>query len=491
MINNAQRYTKDAYSKTQLGIIENIFDHEKESLDTLLQDYAVWDDMYYGVEEYKYSWSRANATEFLVTDQSGYDIDIVHVVGIKNDYNESYGDKDILAQIMALDKFSETIENHGVWSDYIAINRRVFLVAMSPITTNNKKMSNGFFFIAKEYTNKEIDQLVSRYSNKTEYSGLINVPTKGDGTTSVNYSLTSEDEKVVMNYTFHYNLEGYYKSYDSLLVHTLTIVLTMILAVMLGINQIRKKVYRSKDEVIRRLERLGQGETDEIIGAEEFKEVEEVMAHINSLAIKMKTRDKMNMSHHIDTLTVIIDAIEEKDEFTKGHSRRVMKISEIIGRHMKVEDIKLLKESALLHDIGKISLPGKILNKPGTLTDEEYELVKSHVNRGECIVKGIPYLEDIGVVIRQHHEKVDGSGYPNGIKGENIDLFARIISLADSFDAMISDRAYRKKMEFYQAVLVIKKEAGIHFDESTVSAFLESLHEIRLVVFQEEEMIEN
>lgn len=486
MIERTQEYTSVAYSKTQHGIVESVFEQEKKLLSLLLQDYAVWDDLYYNIETKNYNWSQENATKFLLEDQSGYEIDLVYLFGTNNDYSEAYGDLEILRKIKESAMFSETMKTNAIWNDYMLIDDRLFLLAMSPVTTNNRKMSNGFYFIAKEYTDDDVALLVSQYSNKNEYYGLEKTLTPSDVVTEVEFVLKSENGELITSYSFYYNLEGYYHTYSKLQIHILSIILLIVLAIMIGMNQARKQVNMGKVEIRKRLQNLINGNNDVIYGASKYGEIQEIINHVNELAVSLELRDKMTLGHHMDTMTVIIDAIEEKDEYTKGHSRRVMKIASVIAANMATVDVKLLKEAALLHDIGKISLPSHILNKPGELTSEEYEIVKTHPNRGEWMINGIPCLENIGEIIRQHHERVDGTGYPDGLIGENINLLSRIITLADSFDAMTSNRAYRQKFEFYQAVSLIKKERGKHFDESIVASFLESLQAIRLIVIDED-----
>ena len=177
---------------------------------------------------------------------------------------------------------------------------------------------------------------------------------------------------------------------------------------------------------------------------------------------------------HSATLEALGSAIDLRDGPTAGHSRRVfwysIKIAHAIGGLEK--HLRNLGMGAWLHDIGKLATPDGILLKPGALTTQEREVMERHVQIGYDLVKGIPFLADAAEIIRAHHERCDGSGYPRGLKGEEIPLAARIFAVADSFDAMTSDRPYRSAMPFEAARGEIQSKAGKLFDWPVVHAFL-------------------
>ena len=167
---------------------------------------------------------------------------------------------------------------------------------------------------------------------------------------------------------------------------------------------------------------------------------------------------------HYQTVIALSDALDAKDRYTAGHSRRVTEYSLCIARTMKLseKDLQLLQKSALLHDIGKIGIPDIILHKDSELTEEEYAAIKAHPEIGANILKPVEAFKDLVPAVYCHHERFDGKGYPRGIKGEDIPLNARIISVADSFDAMTSDR--RNAFTYEAALAEIKRNKGIQFD---------------------------
>jgi putative nucleotidyltransferase with HDIG domain len=172
------------------------------------------------------------------------------------------------------------------------------------------------------------------------------------------------------------------------------------------------------------------------------------------------------------TLTALMSALDARDRETEGHSTRVSRLTCLLGEEIGLsgQQLKALERGALLHDIGKIGISDTVLHKPGKLTDEEWKIMRIHPDIGARIVEGIPFLQDTLPVIRYHHERWDGSGYPVGLKTNEIPIQARIFAVADVFDALTSKRTYRKKSSAEEAIQYIKDQAGILFDPLIVEA---------------------
>jgi putative nucleotidyltransferase with HDIG domain len=173
------------------------------------------------------------------------------------------------------------------------------------------------------------------------------------------------------------------------------------------------------------------------------------------------------------TLRALTAALETRDAETHGHSERVVTFSLRLGREygLNSREMKALEFGSLLHDIGKIGVPDAILRKPAKLTDEEWVRMREHPLHGQQILRGIKFLEGAARVVAQHHEKWDGSGYPLGLKAEEIDICARIFSVADAFDAITSDRVYRKGRSYQAAAQELNEWIGRQFDPRVVEAF--------------------
>lgn len=189
----------------------------------------------------------------------------------------------------------------------------------------------------------------------------------------------------------------------------------------------------------------------------------------------------------IDAVTAISQMLDEKDGYTQEHSKRVAQYSRLIAENLKAheftdEEILLIYRSALLHDIGKIAVPDAVLNKPARLTDEEYGIMKNHTVWGGQILSGLEFLPQADVGAVYHHERYDGKGYPYGISGEELPWMVRIISAADSLDAMNSNRCYRKHCDKDYIIGEFEKGAGTQFDKSVAETVVKLIKEGRIVI---------
>jgi HD-GYP domain-containing protein (c-di-GMP phosphodiesterase class II) len=173
------------------------------------------------------------------------------------------------------------------------------------------------------------------------------------------------------------------------------------------------------------------------------------------------------------TLKALAAALETRDHETHGHSQRVVSFSLRLGYELGLdkEQLKSLEFGSLLHDIGKIGVPDAILRKPAALDEDEWIKMRQHPLHGQQILRGIEFLDGAARVVAQHHEKWDGSGYPLGLRGEDIDLNARIFAVADAFDALTSDRVYRTARPYEAAAEELDRCAGQHFDPKVVEVF--------------------
>lgn len=179
-----------------------------------------------------------------------------------------------------------------------------------------------------------------------------------------------------------------------------------------------------------------------------------------------------NKSLFMGSIRMLANAIDEKDPYTRGHSERVAFYSMLVAKHMGMspDEVEKVHLSGIIHDVGKIGIEDKILRKPAALTEEEYEVMKQHPRKGEYILDAVPLLKQMAGAGLMHHENWDGSGYPDGLKAEQIPLLGRIVSVADAFDAMTTDRPYSKAMTFEAALARLRFLADKKFDRKCVDA---------------------
>ena len=177
---------------------------------------------------------------------------------------------------------------------------------------------------------------------------------------------------------------------------------------------------------------------------------------------------------YLETIMALALAVEAKDPYSAGHSKRVGFYATQIGEQMNLdpEMLRVLNDAGVLHDIGKIGIKDEILLKPKPLTPDEQKIMQQHPLIGEAIVKPVRSLAKVVALVRYHHERFDGSGYPSGLKGDQIPLGARILAVADTYDSLITDRPYRKRLSVEEALVELKRNAGFQHDPAVIEAFL-------------------
>jgi diguanylate cyclase (GGDEF)-like protein/putative nucleotidyltransferase with HDIG domain len=194
-----------------------------------------------------------------------------------------------------------------------------------------------------------------------------------------------------------------------------------------------------------------------------------------------RTSRELRAEGSFGVLDSMVTAVDNKDRYTRRHSEDVTEYSMWIAEELGLseETMRIIRIGGLLHDVGKIGVPEEILRKPGKLTDEEYELMKNHPQLGALIVAGVPGMESIIDVVRSHHERWDGRGYPDKLAGDDIPLLGRLLAVADAFSAMTTSRPYRKGLEWDVALEEIRSNAGTHFDPAMADSFLKAANKRR------------
>lgn len=228
-------------------------------------------------------------------------------------------------------------------------------------------------------------------------------------------------------------------------------------------------------------QKIAKGDYTTKVETKNFTEIGELAAAFNLMSDnveehiqKLAKAAEENRELFVGTVKALAAAIDGKDRYTRGHSERVSRFSVAIGKKMGMdaEELETLRISALLHDVGKIAIDDNILKKPAALTDEEFEIMKQHPQRGYKIMSQIPAMKDFLPGMYMHHEMVNGKGYPQGLFGDEIPLQAKIVSVADTFDAMTTDRPYQKGMNLEDSLNRIKSFIGTRYDGKVVEALI-------------------
>lgn len=210
--------------------------------------------------------------------------------------------------------------------------------------------------------------------------------------------------------------------------------------------------------------------------------IRDIIKHQQQEELDKRKKNIEEMS--LQLMQMLSTTIEAKDEYTKGHSHRVAEYSVLIARELgwNEKELSNLKNAAHLHDIGKIAIPDTILNKPSKLSEEEFSIIKEHTIIGANILKNISLIDHVQEIVRNHHERYDGNGYPDGLKGKKIPLHARIVAVADSYDAMNSQRIYRNQLPPEKIIQELENNKGTQFDPEITDIFLKLLREDRIHV---------
>jgi HD-GYP domain-containing protein (c-di-GMP phosphodiesterase class II) len=301
-----------------------------------------------------------------------------------------------------------------------------------------------------------------------------------NSTVRVKINITPVGSDYTQIFTFDVQRQGFLSAFWMNLAKVLLFFLLLLLASRLLGQIFSARLARPVEQLSREAEIIASGDYEHRFTTGRKDEVGRLGEALNTMASRIldSTRERENI--FIGILIALTRAIDAKSPWTAGHSERVTQFAEAIGRDLNFseDEMRALTISAILHDIGKIAVPEQILDKPGKLTDEEFDIVKKHPQAGADIISSIPSYESILTGIVHHHERWDGKGYPRGLCEKDIPLIARIICIADVYDALTEDRPYRKAWSREQVRQFFEENRGKMFDADLVDIFLK-LPEIR------------
>ncbi|MDO8748795.1 MAG: HD domain-containing protein [Candidatus Omnitrophota bacterium] len=254
------------------------------------------------------------------------------------------------------------------------------------------------------------------------------------------------------------------------------LLLGVIISLLLGML-ISKGITKPVEKLVEGTRRVSHGDLHYTVKVKGNDEISELAESFNQMAKSLAESQGKLLDYFYRVVESLVRALEAKDPYTKGHSERVADYARSIAVKMGLpeEKIKILREIASIHDIGKLGISENILNKKEKLTDEELRLIRNHPLTGEEILKPLRISEEMLSAVRSHHERHDALGYPDKINGDNINIFAAIVSAADAYDAMTSCRAYRNPLSKEEAILELKKNSGTQFNPKVIEAFLQIL----------------
>jgi HD-GYP domain-containing protein (c-di-GMP phosphodiesterase class II) len=268
---------------------------------------------------------------------------------------------------------------------------------------------------------------------------------------------------------------------DSVLIAVLAAILSVVLAVVFA-----GRLSQPIAQLAEGARRLASGDFSQNINVTSGNEIGEfaeafnfMVSEIRRFIERLRKAAEENKQMFMGAVTSLAAAIDAKDPYTAGHSERVAHYSATIAKILKMpdEEVEIIRIAALMHDVGKIGIQDNILGKAGPLTDEEFAIMKTHPTKGAAIMEHVPQLKMVIPGMKYHHENVDGSGYPEGLKGDQIPLMAKIVSVADTFDAMTTNRPYQKAMEITYVFTRMRSFIGKKFEKNFVEALITAYEE--------------
>lgn len=445
-----------------------------------VSDIAIWDDFFYNLENKAHEWIEENCTKYLLYEEN-YHIDLVYVESDDNKYIKyygSYGDKELISR---LDIYEKLLKSNQIIRDYVTIDDHLVELVGSRVFDGDKIESNGIFIIGRVLDKTFKDHLPGFISQDNFLSFKFN-------TTPTLDKSTLDDNNLIIKYDF-YNSKGDLVSeltativerdlihrISSLSLKTVTAVGLSALLALIFISILAKKLTDQIGSIILEIHNISNGEYSSHLEGGTFYETSLLAKSINKLSTDMNQHKDQLERSYFEGIQTLVKTLETVDAYTKGHSERVSFYSVELGRKcgLSPDELEHLRLAALMHDFGKIGIPSTILNKTSQLTEAEFNSIKEHPMIGYEILEISHMFSEFKDVIKYHHERYDGNGYPMKLSGDNIPFSARILAVVDSFDAMTSDRAYREAMPLERALKIIKQESGKQFDPKIVELFLD------------------
>ncbi len=440
---------------------------EQERLGTLTQAHAYWTDLISRSNAKDTIWIHENATAYL-QENSTYRVGDVYLKNYLNSYTDQIGElpRSVYLKIESQVNIEDLTDRYS--SYLVTYNTDSYILTAAALAESDSKNPSGIFILGYKI-DKDTESLVNEvFSSRADVSVAL-FPGEGNRIISMdnepfrgllrdNLTVSVTDIKLV---------ESVSSKLEKLLLFVFLISIPAVLFILLFLNKISANV-RGSVEIIKN---LSYHDYSKKVALESSAELYELSQCINNLSEGLRDKDREIERKYLEIISVLVKTLEEVDIYTKGHSERVSHYATDLASVIGYTDLESIRISGLLHDIGKVTIDSVILNKPGMLTTAEFTIVKRHPEIACNILDLSDVFQFSKDIVRHHHEKFDGSGYPCGLIGENIPLGARIVAIADVFDALTSARSYRDPMEPEEALAIIIDGAGNHFDPELVNAF--------------------
>lgn len=476
MNNGIEKYHISAVDN-QKQVVNTYFENQVYNMAILARAHAVWTDAIDNVNTNDELWIQDNLTNYLYEGEfnvdfvflSSEDMSSIHMIGVQEDQiNQSN-----IVQRIILDDVEE--------SSFIILNGHFYLVTGLPFSNDDGSNQQGVFVIGTEIDSEMVSDLVilsgenlvnshlfisnlSTYTNEEVHGELVQI------------ELDSIDDNIYIYAHYNFSFIDYID--NTIKGHTITIVASSIFALIvvvvlslrsfqnqfkLLLNQLEVLEYKSKH-----YKEIQKGKSSEL---------NTIIDVLNDIGVQYNENLNMLLDKNLEIISLLATANEINDPYTAKHSENVTFLSSKIAFELGIKDTSKIEFAARVHDIGKVFIQHSILNKKDYLTVEEFSQVKNHPIHGARLLENITKFDEIILAVKHHHEKFDGTGYPDKLSGEDIPLYARIIAVADVYDALTTKRPYRDELTNNNALEIMIKLRGKHFDPVIFDVFLKIILE--------------
>lgn len=483
------RYILSEFKEEYRGIKEEqinfYFNENYKDLEDLIYSHAVWTDTVQAINVGNFEWLYDNSTGYIVDNES-LNIDYLFISDENDKYVRSYGEI-ILENVKSLNVYKQAMENNEESREIIWYEGEPLILVASPMLYNEETNPTGSYILGRKIANDELSDLKKMLSSKYVESMIFTSTVEKNDKPSFNQISSTyvldKNNKITLNSLF--SIKNFTMMYNiSTLVTLMIITVVSIIAVIIVTANI-KNMSKKLVEIIQIVKQISRGEYHvklDIYNSRIMPEMSELTKSINLMSgdienriLEVRQNSNIIDQQYISMINLLVETVEMNDSYTYHHSVSVAKYAVMLGEAIGFDNMDDLELAAQLHDVGKISIASDILNKTGKLTNLEFEVIKTHSLNGYKLLNKIEKFKIAKFGVLYHHEKYNGKGYPEGLIGDEIPMIAQIISVADIYDALTSDRSYREAIDCHAAMDILFKEKGKALNPILVDIFYEEM----------------
>lgn len=474
------KYIEDMYTSIDT-IIDNYFEHEASELKAILKSYSTDTDLIHALKANDRIWITQNIANALY-DRAEIDVHSIYVSSPMDNIEMAFGNLSY-AQLSEMAIVQQTLLDHKIHIEFQSFYDHLYVFAAMPAYDDLKLSPTGVVLIGRTLSIGKVTDLTENL-NVFAFEHLLMddkasetlIEKEAEDTIWMHFPVPNKQFAVSWLH-LKFSLTNILALFTGSMTTIISIACLTLFAILSTVLFQTVKTSRMIEKNVGQIESIASGMYSDVLPEHGAIEIVKLSKSVNKLANDLERQHRMIEKSYFETIQLLVKTMEVTDHYTKGHSDRVAQMARSLGYIMQFDKVDQLYTAALMHDIGKVSIPQHILNKPGKLTEEEFELIQNHPIAGHKILEASFVFEEVKEIILHHHEKFDGTGYPYGLMEEAIPLGSRILSVVDVFDALTSDRAYREALSIDHALQIITRDSGKAFDPFVVQAFIDNIED--------------